>query len=131
MNLRHVLTFISGMLRSLWLFFPGILFLLLSLMVFWVLGQGKDIIIAFTENESRTLLNFNYTRTIFFVSIGFWVYVSWYSSRIISYIKKSKQVDTIQEMGDVPRTEAEQIFESRSQAVDIPAGFLSEVPRII
>ena len=84
---RRLLRFLSNLLRSLWLFFPGILFLILTLMVFWTLGQGKDIVIAFTENKSRTILDFNYTRTIFFLAIGFWVYVSWYSSRIISYIK--------------------------------------------
>ena len=86
----RILRFTSQFLKSLWLFFPGILFLLFTIFCFWVLGQGKDILIAFNENRSRTILSFNYSRFIFFLAIGFWVYVSWYSSRIISYIKKTK-----------------------------------------
>ncbi len=89
--LSRVLLFISRLLQSIWLYFPAIIFLLLSIFCFWMLGQGKDIIIAFTENKSRTIFSLNYTRIIFFVAIGFWVYVSWYSSRIISYIKKATQ----------------------------------------
>src|SRR6478735_10989937 len=130
-RLRSGLRFVSNLLRSIWLFFPGILFLILTLMVFWTLGQGKDIIIAFTENKSRTFLNFNYTRTVFFIAIGFWVYVSWYSSRIISYIKRSKQVDTIQEIASVDRPAAEQVYESKKDSIELTAAFLSEVPRQI
>ena len=100
-------------------------------MVFWTLGQGKDIIIAFTENKSRTFFDFNYTRTIFFLAIGFWVYVSWYSSRIISYIKRSKQVDTIQEIGSMDRAAAEQVYETKKDSIELTAAFLSEVPRQI
>ena len=60
-----------------------------------MLGQGKDIIVAFTENKAGTIPPINYTRIVFFIAIGFWVYVSWYSSRIIAYIKKSKQEEVV------------------------------------
>ncbi len=95
---QRVLRYISQISKSIWLFFPGIVFLFLFIFCFWTLGQGKDILIAFTENESHTILSLNYTRIIFFIAIGFWAYVSWYSSRIISYIKKSKQEDKVQEI---------------------------------
>ncbi|WP_315819485.1 hypothetical protein [Paraflavitalea speifideaquila] len=49
--LTHILLFISRLLKSIWLFFPGILFLVLGMWTFWTLGQGKDIIVAFTENH--------------------------------------------------------------------------------
>src|ERR1700733_7282068 len=93
----RTLRFISQLLKSVWLFFPGIIFLLFPIFCFWMLGQGKDIVIAFIDNNrDRNFFHFNYTRAIFFLVIGFWVYVSWYSSRIISYIKK-KQQDNIVE----------------------------------
>jgi hypothetical protein len=90
-----------------WLFFPGILFLLFPIFCFWELGQGKDIVVAFTENEARTILGLYYTRIVFFLAIGFWVYVSWYSSRIIAYIKKSKQADTVQQVSNVDKETVE------------------------
>ncbi|MEO8568275.1 MAG: patatin-like phospholipase family protein [Ginsengibacter sp.] len=128
----RILRFISQLLKSLWLFFPGILFLLLFIFCFWMLGQGKDIIIAFTENESQIgFLSFNYTRTIFFLAIGFWIYVSWYSSRIISYIKKTKQEDKVRELASVGREEAEVAFKAHKNYFEINENFLDEFPRMI
>ncbi len=128
----RILRFISQLLKSLWLFFPGILFLILFIFCFWMLGQGKDIIIAFTENQSQIgLLSFNYTRIIFFLAIGFWVYASWYSSRIISYIKKSKQEDKVQEIAGVDREEAEAAFKAHKNYFELNENFLNEFPRMI
>ncbi len=128
----RVLTFISRLLKSLWLFFPGILFLILFIFFFWLLGQGKDIVVAFTENQSHTVfLHLNYTRIIFFIAIGFWVYVSWYSSRIVSYIKKSKQVDSIREVAGVDQKQAEDIYGKEKTPNVLGVKFLNEFPRII
>ena len=88
----RLLRFISQLLKSAWLFFPGMIFLLFAIFCFWMARQGKDILVAFTENTSRTIFSINYTRIIFFVAIGFWAYVSWYSARIISYIKKIRYI---------------------------------------
>ena len=74
---------LSNVLKSLWLFFPSVLFLVLVTVCFWVFSQGKDLIIAFTENGKA--------KVFFFIAIAFWVYVTWYSSRIIAYIKKMQQ----------------------------------------
>ncbi len=128
----RITRFISQLLKSLWLFFPGILFLILFIFCFWMLGQGKDILVAFTENQSHIgFLSFNYTRIIFFLAIGFWAYVSWYSSRIISYIKKSKQEDQVQEIARVDREEVERAFKSHKNYFDLGENFLNEFPRMI
>ena len=124
---HRVLRFISLLLKSLWLFFPGILFLLLTIFVFWSLGQGKDIFVAFKENETHRY----YSRIIFFLAIGFWAYVSWYSSRINSYIKRSKQEEEIQHLASVSRETANKNFEARQQYVEINNSFLEIFPRII
>lgn len=128
----RLLRYISQLLKSLWFFFPAILFLFFFIFCFWMLGQGKDIIIAFTENQSHTVfLSLNYTRIIFFLSIGFWVYVSWYSSRIISYIKKSKQEDKVQEIAGIDRPGAEQAFKAHKNYFELSEAFLDEFPRMI
>src|SRR5688500_9369070 len=81
--LAVILRFISRLFKSLWIFFPSTLFLILALWCFWSLSQGKDLIYAFAEN--------NNARIYFFIAVAFWVYVSWYSSRIIAYLLISKQ----------------------------------------
>ena len=45
--------FVSNLLKSIWLFFPAILFILLTFACFIKLGQGKDIVISFTENTRQ------------------------------------------------------------------------------
>ncbi|MEO6070740.1 MAG: patatin-like phospholipase family protein [Chitinophagaceae bacterium] len=126
------LRFLSRLLKSIWLFFPGIFFLLLTVFFFWMLGQGKDIIVAFTENQSRTIfLKLNYTRIVFFLAIGFWVYVSWYSSRIIAYIKRSKELDRVQQVSAMDRPAAEASFQSRNTYFEITDRFLDVFPRLI
>src|SRR5689334_18905953 len=94
-----LVVFVSRLLKSIWLFFPGILFVLLFMWCFWSLNQGKDLIVAFTENHQA--------KTFFFIAIGFWVYVSWYSARIVAYLKKSKQEEKISRiMGECSPEEA-------------------------
>jgi len=126
-----VLRFISQFFKSMWLFFPGIIFLLLAIFFFWMLGQGKDIIVAFTENTSKTIFSLNYSRVIFFVAIGFWAYVSWYSARIISYIKKTREKDDIRLIASVSSQVAEEDYTQRSQFFEIGKNFLDEFPRIV
>ncbi|MGZ4091153.1 MAG: patatin-like phospholipase family protein, partial [Bacteroidia bacterium] len=129
--LSGVLRFISQLSKSIWLFFPGIIFLLFGIFCFWTLGQGKDIIVAFTENTSKTILSINYTRIIFFVAIGFWAYVSWYSARIISYIKKTKQKDEIKVISGTNEETAEKEYADHYNIFELGKNFLDEFPRII
>lgn len=121
-----LIKFLSGLLKSIWLFFPGILFLLLTMVCFWLKGQGKDIMVAFIEEQTRY-----YSRFIFFLAASFWVYVSWYSSRIIAYIKQSGQVDKVQDLTGKTRLASEDEFINQKKYVDISKGFLDEFPRII
>ena len=65
------------LLELVWIFFPGILFILLSLFVFTQLLQGKDVIALALESAYRG----------FFLLIGllFWSGVTWYTARLIAY----------------------------------------------
>ncbi|MGH2647027.1 MAG: hypothetical protein ACRDE8_05640, partial [Ginsengibacter sp.] len=126
-----ILRFFSRLSKSIWLFFPGIIFLLFGIFCFWTLGQGKDIIVAFTENTSRTILSLNYTRIIFFVAIGFWAYVTWYSARIISYIQEKKQKDDIKTVSGVDDETAEKEYTEQYNFFEVSKNFLDECPRIL
>jgi hypothetical protein len=74
-----------NLLRSLWLFFPAILFLALAYFLFWILPQGKDLMVITLENpKGRTaILEF----FCFIIALLFWVYVTWYSTRIVARAK--------------------------------------------
>lgn len=124
--------FLSQLLKSVWVFFPGILMLILPIFCFWMLGQGKDIIVAFIDNRpsGNSMIAFNYFRLIFFIAIGFWAYVSWFSSRIISYIKKKQQIETQLKAGD-KLEDAERDYEANKDYFDIGKSFLDGIPRLI
>ena len=108
---------VSNILKSLWLFFPSVLFLLLVTLCFWMLSQGKDLIIAFTENGKA--------KVFFFIAIAFWVYVTWYSSRIISYLKKTQQDNYIRLCN--PGIEKDKL----SAKYLLRAFFLNNIPRML
>ncbi len=76
-SLKKLLQYTAIFLKVLWIFFPGILFVLLGAEVFLNLSQGRDVIVAATESPFRGL----------FIILGliFWVYVTWYSGRLIAY----------------------------------------------
>lgn len=119
----RILLFISRLLKSVWLFFPGILFLVLAMWCFWSLNQGKDIIVAFTENHQA--------KAFFFIAIAFWIYVSWYSARVVAYLKKSKQEDRIIKiMDNCPPGEATKKL-SNAQYFELPPVWLHIFPHII
>jgi Patatin-like phospholipase len=66
--------------QSLWLFFPSILFLLVAYFVFWHLPQGKDLIVISLQNAKFSPAIF----PCFILALIFWVYVTWYSTRIVA-----------------------------------------------
>ena len=118
-----LLQFISRLLKSIWLFFPGILFLVLAMWCFWSLNQGKDIIVAFTENHQA--------KAFFFIAIAFWIYVTWYSARIVAYLKKGRQEDRITNiMGNCPPGEAAKKI-GNAQYFELPPVWLHIFPHII
>ncbi len=118
-----LLIFISRLLKSIWLFFPGILFLVLGMWCFWSLSQGKDIIVAFTENHQA--------KAFFFIAIAFWIYVTWYSARVVAYLKKSKQEDRIIRITGTcqPNELARKI--SNTQYFELPPLWLHIFPHIL
>ncbi|HTL09720.1 MAG TPA: hypothetical protein VL307_15715 [Chitinophagaceae bacterium] len=95
-KLAALVKFIANLLKSIWLFFPSILFIVLTFACFIQLGQGEDIIISFTENtrhgQGAAVLFINLlVKLTFFLAIAFWTYISWYSSRIVAYAKLFRQ----------------------------------------
>ncbi|MBS1663624.1 MAG: hypothetical protein JST68_21455 [Bacteroidetes bacterium] len=80
---------ISGLMAALWLFFPSLVFIFLTIACFWGLGQGRDILVAFVEPHPAGLINWRLLS--FFIVVGFWVYISWYSSRVIALIRQHHQ----------------------------------------
>ena len=77
------LNFWRHLLRAIWLFFPAIIFLLLSYFCFWKLTQGKDLMVITLEN-----------RDVFFyfiVALVFWSYITWYSSRLVGKAREFEQ----------------------------------------
>ncbi len=80
-NFKDLFTihFLRALFKSVWLFFPAILFLLLALEAFWQLGQGKDLLERTLENGRIFVL--------FIVAEVFWTYITWYTCYMISKIK--------------------------------------------
>lgn len=109
MNRPYLIRFLANLLRCFWIFFPSLFFIVLALLCFTQLQQGKDLLISFTESGgsfSSLLLS----KGIFLIAIIFWVYVSWYSSRIVAYIKT---------------------FQRSAVADELEKRFLHRFPRII
>jgi hypothetical protein len=90
------LQWLSGLLKSLWTFFPALLFIVLVLFCFWLVNQGQDILVAYMEKHQHHGFAGGFVRIVFFVVIALWVYVTWYSSRIIAYIKENQQRETVE-----------------------------------
>jgi predicted acylesterase/phospholipase RssA len=75
--MKTVLQNLSHALRLIWLLFPAILFIILSLIAFSSLSQGQDVLLIAAEgNISASLLVFGIT---------FFAFICWYTSRLIMY----------------------------------------------
>lgn len=81
-SLSHILKQVSFFFKAIWVFFPGILFLLLGYFAFINLGQGKDIIYQSTDVATG---NFNWTGLYLVLAAIFWVFTTWYTARMIAY----------------------------------------------
>lgn len=78
--LKRLATLLRNIFRALWVFFPGILFLVLTLTCFWNLAQGKDLMVLATEHRGFFLL--------FQSLLSYLVLVSWYAARTVANAKK-------------------------------------------
>ena len=79
--LKSVVSFLRNIFRALWVFFPGVFFLVLTIVLFWNLAQGKDLMVLATEHRGFFLL--------FQSLLSFLVLVSWYAARTVANAKKS------------------------------------------
>lgn len=75
-----VFTRLTFFLKAAFIFFPGIIFLLLGLFAFINLPQGKDIIFQSTDGEKSWL-----TGCYLVLATIFWVFTTWYTARFIAY----------------------------------------------
>lgn len=66
--------------KSLWLFFPSIIFLLAAYFLFWRLPQGKDLIVIALQNAKFSQAIF----PCFILALIFWAYITWYTTRIVA-----------------------------------------------
>ncbi|WP_290708574.1 hypothetical protein [Flavihumibacter sp. CACIAM 22H1] len=118
------LRFLSNLMRCCWLFFPSLVFIMLAMLVFSQLSQGRDILISFTETAG-SFGHVLFAKLIFLIAIFFWVYVSWYSSRMVGYIKEYQHREAVRIIDPVLSDEK---YESL-YAMELR--FLERFPRII
>lgn len=92
------LAWLPSLFHAIWTFFPGLVFVLLAIGCFWELSQGGDILLAYLE-EKTNLASSQLGRPVynaaFYFSVVLWVYVTWYSSRIIADMKEKQTPGTI------------------------------------
>jgi hypothetical protein len=77
-----VLKFLRNLFHGLWIFFPGILFVILTLVCFWELSQGRDLLVMATDQPGFYLL--------FILILLFLVLVGWYAARLVGDLKCEK-----------------------------------------
>ncbi len=88
-SIGHFVTgdFWRSLFKAVWLFFPAIVFLLLTFACFWTLSQGKDLMIITWEN--------GVTYKYFIIALFYWVYMTWYSTRIVAKAKYLQQPEEV------------------------------------
>lgn len=79
-KIQQLLFKTSKILKTIWLLFPSFIFLILIWQCFWVLPQGKDIMISMLEKK--------YVGGVFIVALVFFVFITWYTGRILVYRKR-------------------------------------------
>jgi hypothetical protein len=119
-----LIRFLSNLLRSIWLFFPAILFVILAMVCFTQLGPGKDILISFTETTG-TFGGILLSKFIFLVAITFWTYVSWYASRMVGYIKAFQHKEAAKILNPALTDD------KYNKLFDMELRFLHRFPRIV
>src|SRR6266508_3990258 len=55
--IKQLASFLRNILRAIWVFFPAILFLILTLVAFWHFSQGKDLMVLVSWYAARTVAN--------------------------------------------------------------------------
>lgn len=74
--LKKAKNLLAELLRAIWLYFPGLLFLALSYVVIGSLTQGRDVIVQAAEHIV--------SGGVMVLAVTFWAYVTWYTSRMLT-----------------------------------------------
>jgi hypothetical protein len=77
----NILQQISTMLKVFWLYASNIILITVFALAFLNLSQGSDVLVKTSENTRW------FPGVFVMLALFFWVYVTWYSSRIISYLE--------------------------------------------
>lgn len=77
----------SSLLRAIWLFFPGVLFVALGFVAFAFIEQGQDLLNQSLQREGLNANNVVFNQRVLLIVIGlfFWSFTTWYTSRILAY----------------------------------------------
>lgn len=67
---------LAELLRATWLYFPGLLFLVLGYVAIGKLTQGRDVIVQAAEHAI--------SGGVMVLAVTFWAYITWYTSRMIT-----------------------------------------------
>ncbi len=96
---------LSYLLKAIWIFFPGILFLLLGLFLFLKLPQGQDIIYQSTDSKRSWL-----TGIYLVLAAMFWIFTTWYTARLVAYDRNDLYRKAPGILFHIPRLMAFSIF---------------------
>lgn len=78
LSVTLLLKYFSYLVRAVWFFFPGLLFVILGFFAFALMEQGRDLVA-----QSMTL---PFIRKFFIIlGLSFWSLLSWYTARILAY----------------------------------------------
>ncbi|HYG15273.1 MAG TPA: hypothetical protein VEC12_05920, partial [Bacteroidia bacterium] len=69
----------SKVLQMIRLLLPVILFIFVCLLLFATLSQGQDVLLIASQSTKNSVF--------FIISVSFFAYVNWYSSRLLAYLK--------------------------------------------
>lgn len=103
----RALAFTGDLFRILWIYFPSFVLPLVTLVCFLKLPQGYDLITRFTENRNQVIS--------YYIGQMIWVFMTWYSARLIFYAYDAKQKEGVKPPFTTPGM----------------ARFFEELPRII
>lgn len=95
---------ISDFLKALWIFLPGIIFIVLGLVVFTTLSQGKDVIYQSADPIREHIPSSSWSTALYMVLAAiFWVFTTWYTSRMIAYNHEDQNQKTPWMLNHFPR----------------------------
>lgn len=109
-----------------WLFFPPLLFLGFAYGIFWHVVQGKDLMVITLEDlEGISGLG---VFICFIIALFFWVYVTWYSTRLVAKAKDFQSGEK-NRMWRIYKEQTPRIFAFTCLSIIVLAFFQLDNPR--